>query len=169
MAADEGQCFTAVISRETSANLGVDVTYRSWTGDRVFITKVFEDGLVAEWNSKNDPFKHICPGDFIFQVNGISGDTVAMIKELKFKTDLTIHVRKRCGQEIPPLVPPPKAPEAAPRLEPRQSRGVNPHLEAIISEMNSIGDEELAGLICVAMERRPWLRPAVLGVNNGDV
>ncbi|CAK9107181.1 unnamed protein product [Durusdinium trenchii] len=166
MASDEGQCFTAVISRATSANLGVDVTYRSWTGDGVFITKVFEDGLVADWNAKNEPFKHICAGDFIFQVNNVSGDTVAMIKELKFKTQLTIHVRKRCGQEIPPLVPPPKAPEAVPRPE-TQARS-NPNLEAILSELRSIGDEELAGLICVAMERRPWLRPAVLGVENGD-
>ncbi|CAL1170168.1 unnamed protein product [Cladocopium goreaui] len=162
---EEGQCFTAVISRTPSSNLGVDVTYRSWTGDGVFITKVFEDGLVADWNSKNDPFKHICAGDFIFQVNSVSGDTVAMIKELKFKTELTIHIRKRCGQEIPPMTPPPKAPEAA--RETARNRVVKPQLEAILSEMNAISDEELAGLICVAMERRPWLLPSVLG-NNGD-
>ena len=29
-----------------------------------------QDGLVADWNSKNDPFKHICAGDFIFQASG---------------------------------------------------------------------------------------------------
>lgn len=30
-----------------------------------------QDGLVADWNSKNDPFKHICAGDFIFQASGL--------------------------------------------------------------------------------------------------
>lgn len=63
------------------------------------------------------------------------------------------------------MTPPPKAPEAA--RETARNRVVKPQLEAILSEMNAISDEELTGLICVAMERRPWLLPSVLG-NNGD-
>ena len=35
-----------------------------------------QDGLVADWNSKNDPFKHICAGDFIFQASGLGLESV---------------------------------------------------------------------------------------------
>ncbi|CAJ1365486.1 unnamed protein product [Effrenium voratum] len=150
--------FVVVITKEQSASLGLDVTYRTWTKSGVFITKVFEDGLIASWNQKNDPSKRVSVGDFIYQVNQVSKDTVAMITELKTQKHLAIHVMKRFGKPIPPLQ---GGPEAGVKAHAQESRRSD--VEALLQQLNGVTDEELAGLICVALEQRPHLRHVVLG------
>ncbi|CAE7242487.1 unnamed protein product [Symbiodinium sp. CCMP2592] len=116
--------FTAAISKKPQASLGLDVTYRSWSKDGVFVANVFEadglrffwspfgpnrlqGGLVAAWNEKQEMPNRICVGDFIFQVNHVSSNPVAMIEELKEKTQLDICLKRRKGAE--PALPPHQA------------------------------------------------------------
>ena len=63
--------------------------------------------------------------------------------------------------------PPKKSPSPPPTFLCVFFRGKGRHLPCNPTNggcnqpVNGHGHEELAGLICVAMERRPWLRPAV--------
>lgn len=115
--AAEHLTFSLAIRKTNGTSLGIDVTYSSaaaWTRNGVFIARVFENGLVANWNAESrEPFV-VQTGDFIFQVNEVFGDTVAMIQEMKMKSDLSIFVLRRSGAAASSLVPPASiAPAAA--------------------------------------------------------
>ncbi|CAE8629552.1 unnamed protein product [Polarella glacialis] len=185
--AEEPLTFSLVINKTPGSSLGIDVTYSSatsWLRNGVFIARLFEDGIVSAWNATRQPPKQVRPGDFIFQVNMVFGDTVAMIQEMKIKSQLTIHVLRRIGNdtlqspstlEVVPAVPgqpngtagdvEPTGSKAANGESPDRPDGVSPG-EALLAELNALGDEALGGLICVALERRPWLRAAVLAPHD---
>ncbi|CAE7596611.1 unnamed protein product [Symbiodinium sp. CCMP2456] len=164
------------ISKKPQASLGLDVTYR----DGVFVANVFEGGLVAAWNEKQEMPNRICVGDFIFQVNHVSSNPVAMIEELKEKTQLDICLKRRKGAE--PALPPHQAPRAASTQETADatdgsgaemrdwgpSRPARTPLEDILDQLESLEDEALAGLICIALERRPFLIPRVLPADGQE-
>jgi len=231
--------FSLLIKKAAGASLGIDVAYSSaaaWTRNGVFIARVFEDGIVSTWNARSQEPRRVRPGDFIFQVNDVHGDTIAMIQEMKVKQQLTIHILRRSSTinpsmssskapppgpppgppppppplsvttaavGPPPMGPPPEAPEPAPgpaaqrgSAATRDSPSVGPSsegssgegndgksddgetasarnhratAEALLPQLIALGDEALAGLVCVALERRPWLRDAVLGPPELDV
>ncbi|OLP92731.1 Pentatricopeptide repeat-containing protein, chloroplastic [Symbiodinium microadriaticum] len=166
--------FTAAISKKPQASLGLDVTYRSWSKDGVFVANVFEGGLVAAWNEKQEMPNRICVGDFIFQVNHVSSNPVAMIEELKEKTHLDICLKRRKGAE--PALPPHQAPRPASNQETADAtegsqgaeRPPRTPLEDILDQLESLEDEALAGLICIALERRPFLIPRVLPADGQE-
>mmetsp|Transcript_23336 Transcript_23336/g.43891 ORF Transcript_23336/g.43891 Transcript_23336/m.43891 type:complete len:187 (-) Transcript_23336:173-733(-) len=157
--------FRAVVSKKPSAVLGLDVTYRSWSKTGVFVANVLEDGLVAAWNMKQEMPNRICAGDFISQVNDVSSDPVKMIEEMKVKTRVSIHVMRRKGAEpgVPPQTPPQEAAEQTESKRPRMS---SEEVDALQQELHALDDEALAGLTCIALERRPWLTPQVLGADD---
>lgn len=176
-----------------SQSLGIDVTYSSfapWTRNGVFVAKVFQDGLVVAWNKKSKEPHIVVPGDFIFQVNDVHGDTFSLIQEMKANRPLTIHVLRRPKPPLaaPPAAapPPPQAagpPSEAPpppppgvtsgqgdaqppgiaQMAPGQAiSGEKPTAASMLPQLESLGDEALAGLACILLEQRPWLRDAVL-------
>lgn len=216
--ANEPLTFSVVIQRSAGVSLGIDVTYSSaaaWTRNGVFIARVFEDGVVASWNAQSSEPHRVRPGDFIFQVNDVFGDTVAMIQEMTAKSHLTIHVLRRAvaatsapaALQAPCEVQAPSADSAAPPDRPSshgagevaaapsaaspaesangevsgtagsavgnvngvlaRSDQTSP-VEALLPQLVALGDEALAGLMCVALERRPWLRAAVLAPPTGE-
>lgn len=186
--------FSLVIKKTAGMSLGIDVAYSSaaaWTRNGVFIARVFEDGIVAAWNARSQEPRRVQPGDFIFQVNNIHGDTVSMIQEMKVKQQLTIHILRRSSamagvpmEEIRGDGPPEGAQLHNGPLPPRDgseassaegrdvdadgnddpSRTVPATVEALLPQLIALGDEALAGLVCVALERRPWLRDSVLSL-----
>mmetsp|Transcript_40087 Transcript_40087/g.87552 ORF Transcript_40087/g.87552 Transcript_40087/m.87552 type:complete len:480 (-) Transcript_40087:86-1525(-) len=169
--------FSLAITRQPGTSLGIDVTYSSaaaWTRNGVFVARIFKDGLVAAWNSKSKEPRLIRPGDFIFQVNDVHGDTVNMIKEMKSEQQLTIHVLRRATTTgNPGATPDPSAPlrvgqAPAGEISSGPTRNGSPGLqrpevESLLRQLGALGDEALAGFICVVLERRPWLRDAVFG------
>merc|ERR1712217_368837 len=96
--------FSLVVKKTPGASLGIDVTYSCaavWTRNGLFVTKVFADGIVAAWNKTSEEPRRVCQGDFIFQVNEVHGDTVAMIQEMKVKKTLNIHILRRSQVPTP--------------------------------------------------------------------
>lgn len=194
LGAEDPVIFSLVIQKEVGeSGLGVDVTYSCvapWTRNGVLIAKVSEGGLVAEWNERSEEPHRVRPGDFIFQVNDVFGDIVLMIQEMKEKTHLTIHVLRRStpptlsasSREVPAdavqapaldLPMPGMAQEGLSQAPSKESGTDTGSLcqwtvaEALLPRLHALGDEALAGLICIALERRPWLRDAVLEQKDG--
>lgn len=174
-------CFRIVINSSSGLALGIDVTSgigSDWMRKGLFVAKVLQDGLVAEWNSRNMEHRCVKPGDFIYQVNTAHTDTTAMIKELRCKQSLALYILR--GPVGLPLLQPP-APEPLPSPSPEVLLGINEPMmptiaalgeevppglanaERLMPRLAALGDEALAGLFCVALERRPWLRDKVIG------
>jgi len=190
----EGYLTFSLVIKKTDKLLGIDVSYsnaEAWTRNGVFIARVFEDGLVATWNARSREPRKVKPGDFIFQVNDVHGDTVSLIQELKVKQQLTIHVLRRSApaallNSAPPAVAETAAlptQPAAPMLVEKEDaeKTLTAHqesstplgagqqelelvpAEALVPQLVKLEDEALAGLIVVALQSRPWLTNAVLG------
>jgi len=173
----QGLVFKLAIKKSPGASFGIDVTYSSaatWRRHCLFIARVFDSGLVADWNT-NSLENKVCPGDLIFQVNDKRGDTVAMIKEMKVKQEVDVHVVRR------PM--PPKVVEACsvPTIASASQYGRDSQCEGggrvsnsepcesetLLAELKRLNDDELASLATMALQSRPWLQKAVLGPEAG--
>eukprot|EP00930_Biecheleria_cincta_P067609 TRINITY_DN5431_c0_g1_i1.p1 TRINITY_DN5431_c0_g1~~TRINITY_DN5431_c0_g1_i1.p1 ORF type:complete len:291 (+),score=78.17 TRINITY_DN5431_c0_g1_i1:39-875(+) len=102
--------FTLALQKNRGENLGIDVTYctaESWAKSGVFVATLVEGGLVAAWNMNCKDSQKVRPGDFIFQVNSVYGDTVAIIQEMMRKSELTLHMLRRthAGGTVPSPMP----------------------------------------------------------------
>lgn len=98
--------FTVSLQRSGGLTLGIDVIYTSglpWGGPGVFISKVFDEGLVNDWNKTSSEPRRVRKGDFIYRVNDVQDNTVAMIQELKANQNLTIEVMRRRSSELSPV------------------------------------------------------------------
>eukprot|EP00429_Kryptoperidinium_foliaceum_P055947 CAMPEP_0176084924 /NCGR_PEP_ID=MMETSP0120_2-20121206/42501_1 /TAXON_ID=160619 /ORGANISM="Kryptoperidinium foliaceum, Strain CCMP 1326" /LENGTH=166 /DNA_ID=CAMNT_0017418735 /DNA_START=70 /DNA_END=566 /DNA_ORIENTATION=+ len=116
---EEQIAFSMVLEKRAGVNLGVDVTYSgaaSWTRTGVFVARVFEEGLVAEWNALSQDPQRVRVGDFLFQVNDVHGDVVSMVQEMKIKQTLIIHVLRRPSMLLPSTLTPKAAPTQASRI-----------------------------------------------------
>merc|ERR1719265_2909482 len=69
----------ATLDKSTGENLGLDSV--SDGVDRL-ITSIDHEGLVAAWNSAN-PTEVVSEGDRIISVNGLSGNSKKILKELQ--------------------------------------------------------------------------------------
>lgn len=150
--AEPPRTYVVVLQKVVGASLGVDVTYKSsasWTRNGVFVARVLEDGLVADWNASHEESNSVCPGDFIFQVNGVHGDTVSMIQEMKVKQTLTLHLVRRTT--APPASPAAKAPVRK-----------TPTVDELFMQLQDFNDKAVAALMLVALEKRSWIRDEVL-------
>lgn len=165
--------FSMRIAKVSGTSLGIDVAYNSsekWARKGVFVSQVFEDGLVAIANAGNAEPRRVSPGDFIFQVNEVHGDVVSMVEEMKAKQQLSIHVVRRKTASAAHS-PPPEAVAASrgpERTVPPASAPPAPEaelvsMEALLPRLAELEDEALAGLVYVVLQGRPWLRDAVLG------
>lgn len=154
--------FSLSVKKTQGKSLGIDVTYSQaavWTRNGLFITKVFADGIVAAWNETSEAPRHVCQGDFIFQVNEVHGDTVAMIQEMKVKKTLNIHILRRPNV---PLAGPGQAREGQP-----PGAGTNGNeqvmLERLQQRLAGIDDNQLVDFLVSVLERRPNIQQAVMG------
>lgn len=92
---DQELTFVFRINKSAGSTLGINVVCSSGmprTGGGVFVSKVFDEGLVNDWNKTSSEPRRVRKGDFIFRVNDVQDNTVAMIQELKVKQELTIEV-----------------------------------------------------------------------------
>merc|ERR550532_3307045 len=91
--------FSIVLKKEANQSLGIDVHYSSaagpWARNGVFVVDLQETSVIAAWNRASQEPRCVRRGDFIFQVNEVHSDTVAMIQEMKVKEHLTIHIVRR--------------------------------------------------------------------------
>merc|ERR1711972_650881 len=159
---------------------GIDVTYSSaasWTKNGVFISQVAKEGLIAACNAKNEEPYRVLPGDFIFQVNEVHGNTQKMVQEMKAKPELSIHIlrRKPASKKVDPPVAKAVA-AAAPVAESTEverpeaadpNAGLSEPVQALLPQLLTLDDQALSGIICVTLERRPWLRSEVLVGEDG--
>lgn len=87
--------FNLVVRKTTGVGLGIDVAYTSsatWMRNGIFVQSVAKEGIVAAWNARSQESQRVHPGDFIFQVNDIHGDTILMLQEMKVQQVLTVYV-----------------------------------------------------------------------------
>mmetsp|Transcript_87434 Transcript_87434/g.182984 ORF Transcript_87434/g.182984 Transcript_87434/m.182984 type:complete len:219 (-) Transcript_87434:11-667(-) len=158
--------FVVVLSKNGKKSLGVDVTYSSaatWTRNGVFVARIQEEGLVADWNAEQkDDSSKIMARDFIFQVNSVHGDTVSMVQEMKMKDSVTLHMLRRTKN-----VPAPNPEQAGAWVGPNpgavatDAQKESP--DVLLPALRQLGDKELAGLMVVALEKRQAVREQVLG------
>lgn len=161
--------FSLTVKKTPGASLGIDVTYSCaavWTRNGLFITKVFEDGIVAAWNTTSEEPCRVRQGDFILQVNEVHGDTVAMIQEMKVKKQLKIHVLRRAQSPNP--TPTLMAADAASHVDVSNGNGTSKvaqiSVESLKPQFDNIEDEALVGLLVSVLRRRPWICNAVLEI-----
>jgi len=92
--------FSFEMVKTGSAILGITVLYNSsdaWSKMGVIVREVLENGLVATWNSQSFEPRVVLQGDLIFQVNDVHSDTDAMVKEMKTKSRVRLHIEKKGG------------------------------------------------------------------------
>jgi len=92
-AADEamgGIGFTAILNKGPYDVIGVDVDWGAM--DKLKI-KSIKEGLVDKWNSAN-PCQCVRPGDYIMDINGISGDAAALFQAVKSSQRLVIQITR---------------------------------------------------------------------------
>eukprot|EP00929_Paragymnodinium_shiwhaense_P039550 TRINITY_DN20765_c0_g1_i1.p1 TRINITY_DN20765_c0_g1~~TRINITY_DN20765_c0_g1_i1.p1 ORF type:complete len:301 (-),score=72.43 TRINITY_DN20765_c0_g1_i1:390-1292(-) len=213
----EGVAFELTIKKTPGSNLGMDVTYcctreqAKKSRPVILIARIADEGLVAAWNATSQEPRIVKKGDSIYQVNSVSGDTSLMIKEMKEKVELTIHVCRREGANdseaadaarsvadsgpaedalapssvaneeeedeldigsaaaadtAPPPPPAPAGPPPPPPPPPQSSSAEQAlpeaTVESLLPQLDALSDEALAGLVCVALKFRPWLRAPIL-------
>eukprot|EP00440_Ansanella_granifera_P005285 gb/GFBE01005735.1/.p1 GENE.gb/GFBE01005735.1/~~gb/GFBE01005735.1/.p1 ORF type:complete len:157 (+),score=34.61 gb/GFBE01005735.1/:1-471(+) len=73
------------------SKLGVDLHYKD--KGVVTVQKVFEDGLIAQWNAEN-PSKSVQAGDMILEVNNTPGRGQDLIHLLTKDEELEIRVKR---------------------------------------------------------------------------
>mmetsp|Transcript_22637 Transcript_22637/g.63117 ORF Transcript_22637/g.63117 Transcript_22637/m.63117 type:complete len:198 (+) Transcript_22637:160-753(+) len=159
----QGLVFKLAIKKSPGASFGIDVTYSSaatWRRHCLFIARVFDSGLVADWNT-NSLENKVCPGDLIFQVNDKRGDTVAMIKEMKVKQEVDVHVVRR---PMPPTVVEACSETTASASPSGRDSQCD---ETLLAELIRLDDDELVSLVTAVLQSRPWLQNAVLGPEEG--
>jgi len=72
--------FDVILDHSFTNKVGINV--RSENGAFLEIENMFDDGALAAWNRAN-PKKIVYPGDHIIEVDGVRGDAVKMIAQLK--------------------------------------------------------------------------------------
>mmetsp|Transcript_58111 Transcript_58111/g.138253 ORF Transcript_58111/g.138253 Transcript_58111/m.138253 type:complete len:510 (-) Transcript_58111:18-1547(-) len=84
--------FNIYVDRSDGSKLGVDVESSrlspDWDGRTLLVKGVQPAGLIAGWNEGAHDASRVQSGDRIIQVNGISGDALAMIAACKAETNL---------------------------------------------------------------------------------
>jgi len=167
--------FAASIKKMPGMSIGIDVTYSSassWSRHGVFISQISKDGLIAAWNARSEEPNRAQPGDFVFQVNEVHGNTQQILQEMKMKTDLVIHIlRPKKSQDKE------KAGEAAAEAPAATAQlGMDASGEAaappaavgqgsrdeLQDSLLALDEEALVDFIYSALDRRPWLRSRVL-------
>lgn len=167
--------FAASIKKMPGMSIGIDVTYSSassWSRHGVFISQISKDGLIAAWNTRSEEPNRAQPGDFVFQVNEVHGNTQQILQEMKMKADLVIHIlrpKKSPDKEkaaeataealavAPPLGIDVVAEAAAPFAAVSQVRR-----EELQDTLLALDEEALVDFVYTALDRRPWLRSRVL-------
>jgi len=166
--------FSLVVQKTPGATLGIDVTYSSaakWTRNGLFVARVFEGGIVAEWNAHSEEPNIVHPGDFMFQVNGVHGETVQMVQEMKNKESLTIHLLRRnsvaaagpyptAGQVSAPIAPTPVTRLAAADC---QSGNTRQHpLSPVLEEVGGVTATSPDVSVCTTDPQQQKPRPAAV-------
>jgi len=82
--------FTATLNKGPYDVIGVDVDWRAM--DKLKI-KSIKEGLVDKWNSAN-PCQCVRPGDYIMDINGISGDAAALFQAVKSSQRLVMQITR---------------------------------------------------------------------------
>merc|ERR1719253_1911819 len=120
------------------------------------VTKVNDDGLIPSWNaSQQEPFR-VRPGDLVVQVNRVVGNPGLIVKEIKTKPQLQMHILRKNGKaEISSQGASTNSAETA-------SNSLNGSREAIVSRLLELTDEDLTSVSCTLLGERPWLVGAVL-------
>lgn len=77
--------------------LGLEVDWSS--GNSLYIKEV-QSGLIKDWNRKHSSGTEVAPGDSIMAVNGVTGDTQAMVKQIQ-ASNKRLHLLIR-GPPPPP-------------------------------------------------------------------
>merc|ERR1719410_3033989 len=85
------------VSKEEGSTLGIDVDMGY--GTVLPIYTVLEDGLVPDWNFDN-PAQAVQVGDRIVEVNGVSGDSWAMVRALMGDPKLDIVFERAAGSMV---------------------------------------------------------------------
>uniref|UniRef100_A0A7S1QDB3 PDZ domain-containing protein n=1 Tax=Alexandrium catenella TaxID=2925 RepID=A0A7S1QDB3_ALECA len=100
--------FNIVVQKAKGVGLGISVAHSSIATNMkgMLVGGVHPGGVIAAWNEGSEEPKRVHPGDLIFQVNGVYGDTMAMIDEVKAKKFLAIHVMRIPGGEGLTIAPP---------------------------------------------------------------
>lgn len=161
----EYTAFHVTVQKKPGATLGIDVTYNSaatWTRHGVFIARIFEDGLIADWNKSHED-KVVCKDDFIFQVNCSHSDPVTMIQEMKTCQTLTIHIVRRTISSAPPTS------VGADCARPKLPHSPTPlSVDELFGHLMRLDNEACAGVITVVLERNlPSVADEVLGRGDG--
>jgi hypothetical protein len=87
--------FEIELDKKPGDVLGVD-TMRS-SGGEIYVERVNQTGLVADWNNSNPSYK-VHPGDCIVEVNGVKGHSGRMMNKLKSRQVLLkVTVRRPVG------------------------------------------------------------------------
>lgn len=82
--------FALILEKGPDEKLGVDLEWR--TGNSLKIISV-KEGLVQAWNKEN-PAQMIEAGDLIIELNGMSGDSRKLVKEILTAKRLVLRVQK---------------------------------------------------------------------------
>eukprot|EP00928_Gymnodinium_smaydae_P041042 TRINITY_DN2778_c0_g1_i1.p1 TRINITY_DN2778_c0_g1~~TRINITY_DN2778_c0_g1_i1.p1 ORF type:complete len:382 (+),score=119.49 TRINITY_DN2778_c0_g1_i1:96-1241(+) len=135
----EGLAFNADLDRKVQATgalmpLGINVLY-STKCPTLTVSQVQDAGAVPEWNKRNGVNYRIQCGDRIVSVNGLSSDSLLMLKELRESANLKLAVR-------------------------RPGKWESAKLEKTV---NDLPDEAFAVLLCAAVQRRKVLKGLIFG------
>jgi len=157
--------FSMVIEKVPGMTLGIDVTYSSaatWTKHGVFISQVAKDGLIAKSNAMNEEPYRVLPGDFIFQVNDVHGNTQKMVQEMKAKPTLSMHILRRNPSSAQKMAPSSAKDAPTDANADRSTSKLSAPVQALLPQLLSLDDKALSSFICVCLERRPMLLKEVL-------
>lgn len=89
MATKPGQ-WMVTVTISGSNRLGVDA---DWSDGKTLYIKAILAGAVHDWNREN-PTKAVQPGDRVISVNGVTGDALAMVREIKDRNLLLLLFQK---------------------------------------------------------------------------
>ena len=91
--------FTITLTKRKADIVGIDVDWGDMT--RLWVSEI-RPGLIAAWNKEN-PTQQICIGDAIVQINGIRGDSSALLEEVKNSQSLTLVIMRNAnrGAKLP--------------------------------------------------------------------
>mmetsp|Transcript_1846 Transcript_1846/g.4663 ORF Transcript_1846/g.4663 Transcript_1846/m.4663 type:complete len:428 (+) Transcript_1846:88-1371(+) len=92
--------FNAMIDKRSGGTHGIDIDWSN--GVSLLIEKVNKPGLVASWNAAH-PDLEIQDGHFIIEVNGVKGNSLSLLEEMK--KDQLLSVVIRCGPPGKPEQP----------------------------------------------------------------
>lgn len=85
--------FCVILEKGPADKLGLDIEWRSGNSLRVL---QINPGLVQAWNSASTSFR-IEPGDLVVELNGLSGDSKELVKEILKAQRLVMRLQKGSG------------------------------------------------------------------------